>query len=158
MDPYQFQWWALGKVRAAVTREEQRKGADRGVDGRGRFVEPGTAREREVIYQVKSGKVSSKDVRDLRGTLERENLNGRVPMACLLTFQKPTKEMVREAASAGFYSPVPGEAFPRIQMLTAQDLLDGKQPTMPQKLPAVGKSVPKAATSRRRARQGTLWA
>jgi hypothetical protein len=31
-DPYQFQWWALGQVGARPT--EQKKGADKGIDGR----------------------------------------------------------------------------------------------------------------------------
>jgi site-specific DNA-methyltransferase (adenine-specific) len=31
-DPYQFQWWALGLVGARPS--EQKKGADRGIDGR----------------------------------------------------------------------------------------------------------------------------
>ena len=30
-DPYQFQWWALGRVGARPV--EQKKGADRGIDG-----------------------------------------------------------------------------------------------------------------------------
>ena len=31
-DPYQFQWWALGLVGARAV--EQKKGADKGIDGR----------------------------------------------------------------------------------------------------------------------------
>jgi len=31
-DPYQFQWWALGQVGARPA--DQKKGADRGIDGR----------------------------------------------------------------------------------------------------------------------------
>lgn len=157
-DPYQFQWWALGKVRATVTKEEQRKGADRGIDGRGRFVEPGTGKEREILYQVKAGAVSSAEVRDLRGTLEREQSLGSVRLACLISLKPPTREMIREAACAGFYTPdVGGDKYERLQLLTAQDLLDGKQPAMPHQLRAVARNIARPS-SKKRARQGKFWA
>ena len=38
-DPYQFQWWALGRVGARPV--EQKKGADRGIDGRLYFHDEG---------------------------------------------------------------------------------------------------------------------
>ena len=40
-DPYQFQWWALGLARARPV--EQKKGADRGIDGRLYFHDEGKA-------------------------------------------------------------------------------------------------------------------
>jgi hypothetical protein len=42
--------------------------------------------------------------------------------------------MVREAVSAGYYSPpglAEGRKHPRVQILTIQDLLDGKTVDMP---------------------------
>src|SRR5690606_3955224 len=38
-DPYQFQWWALGLVGARPT--DEKKGADRGIDGRIYFHDEG---------------------------------------------------------------------------------------------------------------------
>lgn len=70
-DPYQFQWWALGQVGAR--RSEQRKGSDQGIDGRLYFHDEGEGgRTKQIILSVKSGHVSVKDVRDLRGVIERE--------------------------------------------------------------------------------------
>ena len=45
--------------------------------------------------------------------------------------------MVEEAASAGFYEPehFPGNYYPRIQILTIQELLDGKKVDYPQYAP-----------------------
>ena len=43
-DPYQFQWWALGLVHARPT--EQKKGADKGIDGRIYFHDEGSEEKR----------------------------------------------------------------------------------------------------------------
>ena len=42
--------------------------------------------------------------------------------------EEPTREMKKEAASAGFYeSPGWAEKYPRIQLITVGELLEGKQ-------------------------------
>ena len=70
-DKFQFQWWALGLVGARP--EEQKKGADRGIDGKILFRDdPKAAKPEQIIIQVKGGKTGVKDVRDLRGVLDRE--------------------------------------------------------------------------------------
>lgn len=57
-DPYQFQWWALGLVGARPV--EQKKGADKGVDGR-LFIHDGPegAKTKQIILSVKGGHVTS---------------------------------------------------------------------------------------------------
>ena len=53
---------------------EQKKGADHGVDGKILFRnDPKAAKPEQIIIQVKGGKTGVKDVRDLRGVLDREN-------------------------------------------------------------------------------------
>jgi len=70
-DKYQFQWWALGLVGARPV--EQKKGADHGIDGKILFRDdPKAAKPEQIIIQVKGGKTGVKDVRDLRGVLDRE--------------------------------------------------------------------------------------
>jgi hypothetical protein len=49
-----------------------------------------------------------------------------------ISFAEPTREMRREAAEAGFYtspgaSGSAGHKFPRIQLLTVRDLLEGNE-------------------------------
>jgi DNA modification methylase len=120
---YQFQWWALGLVGARPV--EQKKGADKGIDGRLYFHdEADTARTKtkQIVISVKSGKVGVKDVRDLRGVLERE----KAKIAVLISMEKPTKEMSAEAAGAGFYQS-PWGKHPVMQILTIEDLLKGKK-------------------------------
>ncbi len=122
-DPYQFQWWALGLVGARP--EEQKKGADRGIDGR-LYFHDGLRGEptKHIVLSVKSGHVNVSHVRDLRGVVEREQAQ----IGVLLTLHPPTQPMRTEAASAGFYSaPGWGKHYPRLQILTIADLLGGKR-------------------------------
>jgi hypothetical protein len=70
-DKFQFQWWALGLVGTRPV--EQKKGADHGIDGKILFRDdPKAAKPEQIIIQVKGGKTGVKDVRDLRGVLDRE--------------------------------------------------------------------------------------
>ena len=120
-DPYQFQWWALGLVGARPI--EEKKGADRGIDGRLYFHDEADSkkgRTKQIILSVKSGKVSVKDVRDLRGVVERENAQ----IGVLICMEKPTRDMRRESASAGFYKSHWG-THPKLQILTIEELLAG---------------------------------
>ena len=57
-----------------------------------------------AVFSVKSGGVSVKDVRDLRGVMDREDATA----AVLLTLEEPTKPMIREAASLGMIPDPPG--------------------------------------------------
>ena len=85
-----------------------------------------TARQttKQIIISVKAGHVSVPHIRDLRGVIERENAE----IGVLLSMEKPTKPMRTEAASAGFYkSPWQKEPYPRLQILTIEELLNGKR-------------------------------
>ncbi len=122
LNPYQFQWWALGLVGARPVVEK--KGPDQGIDGRLYFHdEPGPAPPtKQIVFSVKSGNTGVKDVRDLRGVLERE----RASIGVLITLQRPTQPMRAEAASAGFYrSPGWRKEYPRLQVVTIESLLKG---------------------------------
>jgi DNA modification methylase len=118
-DPYQFQWWALGLVGARPV--DQKKGADKGIDGRLFFHDDKTRETKQIIFSVKAGELHATYVRDLRGVVERE----KAAIGVMISFQEPTKPMRTEAASAGFYSSNWGE-HPRIQLRTVADLLAGK--------------------------------
>lgn len=117
-DPYQFQFWALGLVGARP--HEEKKGADRGIDGRLRFKDPESGDYREVIISVKAGKPTVSYLRDLRGVVQREDAE----IGVLILMQDPTRAMEKEAASGGFYQ-TPFGKHPRLQILTIQQLLDG---------------------------------
>lgn len=125
-DPYQFQWWALGLVNARPA--DQKKGADKGIDGRIIFMgdKPGTFES--VILSVKAGKTGAAHVRDLIGVLERE----KAAIGVLISMQEPTAPMKTEAATAGFFeSAMWNKKYPKVQLLTIADIMAGKQIEMP---------------------------
>jgi len=124
-NPYQFQWWALGLVGAR--RNEQKKGADAGIDGRLYFHDDPKGDTKQVIISVKAGKPHLSYMRDLRGVIDREQAE----IGVLITMQDPTKPMRSEAASGGFYESPWGENYPKLQILTIEDLLKGEKIDMP---------------------------
>jgi len=144
-DRYQFQSWALGLVGARP--KELKKGADRGIDGSLYFHdEERGGKTKQILLEVKSGKVDVAQVRGLRGTVERENAE----IGVFICFEEPTKPMLREAAEAGMYKSTDRTTYPKIQILTIQQILDGKQPEYPRfALDATYKKAPKARASTR---------
>jgi hypothetical protein len=126
--PFQFQSWALGFVYARRT-AEAKKGADKGIDGKLLFTdERDTRRVKTVIFSVKGGQTGPDHVRDLRGVIDREGAQ----IGVLLTLREPTSAMKTEAGTAGYYTtPFGGTQYPRLQIITVQDLLDGKKVQMP---------------------------
>ncbi len=132
-DRYQFQWWALSLIRARplggeAGSREGKKGSDKGIDGVIAFIDDNTGKAKRVLVQVKSGHVKSGDIRDLKGTLQREN----AAIGVFITLEKPSQDMTTEAVSAGFYhSPGWNKDFPRMQILTIEDLLHNAEVKMP---------------------------
>ena len=64
----------------------------------------------------------------MRGTVEREN----AAIGVFITLENPSRDMTTEAVSAGFYrSEFFHRDFPKIQILTIEDLFNGKQVEMP---------------------------
>lgn len=130
---YQFQWWALSLIQARpiggeAGQKKGKKGADQGIDGVISFFDDPSLRIKNVLLQVKSGKVSSRDIRDLRGVLDREGS----PLGVFITLEPPSAPMIAEAASMGFYhSPGWQRNFPRLQIFTIEELLDGRKPELP---------------------------
>ena len=99
----------------------QKKGADRGIDGRLYFNE-GLGSTKQIIFSVKAGHLSPSHVRDLRGVLDREGAE----IGVLLSFETPTQPMRSEAAGVGFHESSTWGKFPRLQLLTVGELLGGK--------------------------------
>jgi len=146
-DKYQFQWWALDRLGAQPV-SGKKKGADKGIDGVIPFFAGPKEDYKRAIVSVKGGEhVNVAMVRDLKGVLDREG----EPIGILLTLAPPTREMRREADAAGFYdSAFWQRKFPRLQILTVEEMLQGKGPDVPW-----GKApFAKAPTERERAEQG----
>jgi len=118
---HEFEHWALGLVDARPAGAKKR-GADAGIDGYIYFVDGESLGLRKVVISVKGGTVGVAQVRDLRGVMEREQ----APIGAFVTLEPPTQPMLREAAVAGFYeSELLGRQYPRIQILTIEQLFAG---------------------------------
>ncbi len=132
-DRYQFQWWALSLIRARPLggqegSREGKKGSDKGIDGVIAFIDDNTGKAKRVLVQVKSGHVSASHIRDLVGTVQREQ----AALGVYITLEEPTRDMVTEALKAGFYhSPGWHKDYPRIQILTIDELLHNAEVKMP---------------------------
>jgi len=125
-DPFQFQWWALGLVGARPV--EQKRGADKGIDGRLFFHDDADAQQtRQVVVSVKSGSVSVSHVRDLLGVVQREN----AALGVLICLEEPTRAMRAEAAQAGYYQSPWGTRHPKLQLVTIEQLLAGQRIDLP---------------------------
>jgi site-specific DNA-methyltransferase (adenine-specific) len=132
-DRYQFQYWAVSLIEAVAQEQrepknDQKKGRDRGIDGVIAFIDGPQRRRETVIVQVKSGHVTASHIRDLKGVLERE----KAAIGLYICLDKPTRDMEDEASSAGFYrsdiwpGPKGDHLWPRIQLRTIEDLLNGR--------------------------------
>ena len=120
-DRYQFEFWAMSLLEA-FPREQKKRGADRGIDGVIHFIDGPRRSAHKAVVQVKSGRVSSPLIRDLKGTVDRE----KAALGLFITLEDPTRDMRTEAVSAGFYhSEVWKRDYPKIQIRTIEDLLTG---------------------------------
>lgn len=127
-DRYQFQWWALSLIRARPYQEKKR-GADEGVDGVIYYQDvdpdnPKKALTRKIVVQVKSGKVSVRDIRELKSVVDNQG----AVIGVFITLNVPTQPMRKEATAAGRFQwlHVKDTTYPKIQIRTIQELLDGR--------------------------------
>jgi len=124
-DRYQFQYWALGLIKARPL-GEKKKGADKGIDGVIQFIDDASGKAKRAVVQVKSGHVSVNAVRELKAVAVHDALG------IFITLEPPTQPMLTEAVSTGIYhSPGWDKDYPKIQILTIEELLQGKTVDMP---------------------------
>lgn len=119
----EFEKWAVltySNNRAVI---QQRKGKDQGIDGIAYF-SADADQQGKVIFQVKSGNVKSGDIRDLRGTMEREG----AAIGIFITLKPPTKDMIQEAKSAGIYQSIyMNQPVDKIQIVTVQEIIEAQK-------------------------------
>lgn len=134
-DAFQFEYWALDLINAMPgpnKSKDSMRGADKGIDGIVTFYKGainGKTEYGKAIVQVKGGGVHRNDIATLRGDIEREKAD----CGILITLESPTKPMIQEAIDAGSFEIVFGNKFefPKIQILTIEEILKGKQPNLP---------------------------
>ena len=123
-DKYHFQKWAVELAEGFVT---NRRTADGGIDGRLYFDGDQGDNLESMILEVKGGKsVTQNDLRGLRGALADSGA-----LMAGLIIQHPlgaTKErnFKREMVRAGSIT-IRGRDFPKMQLMTVEELIEGKR-------------------------------
>jgi DNA modification methylase len=119
----EFEKWAVltySNNRAVIN---SKKGKDEGIDGTAYF-NGDLGKQEKIVFQVKSGKVQSKDIRDLLGTMTLENAS----IAIFITLENPTKDMITTAKKAGVYqNKYFSQSYDKIQIITIEDLIENQQ-------------------------------
>jgi site-specific DNA-methyltransferase (adenine-specific) len=134
-DPFEFEYWILLLIDAVPAKSKSKskmRGLDKGVDGVITFYKDKVGDKwiyGKAIVQVKGGAVSRAQIATLRGDVEREKVDAGV----FVTMENSTKAMQEEAVEAGnFTTPFTAKAeFPKIQIITVQELLEGKRLKLP---------------------------
>jgi site-specific DNA-methyltransferase (adenine-specific) len=120
-EKYDFQYWACALINAQPY-QGKKKGADSGIDGLIFFQDDDTLPKKSVV-SVKGGEnISVAMIRDFAHVIDREKAS----IGFFITLTPPTKPMVKEAAGLGFYTSPNGQSYQRLQILTIEGLLSGK--------------------------------
>ena len=114
----EFEKWAIMTYSENTAMINTKKGKDYGIDGTFPIPEGG-GKFRDILFSVKSGSVNSAMIRDFRGTIERENAAAGI----FITLKKPTSDMIKEAAVAGFYNSDYVRDIEKIKIVTIEQIL-----------------------------------
>ncbi|MHB8496059.1 MAG: DNA methyltransferase [Casimicrobiaceae bacterium] len=153
-DKHQFEWWALSLVNAKPAGGIKKKGADRGIDGV-LFFQHDAKTTAKIVVSVKGGEnVSVAMVRDFAHVIDRE----KAAMGFFVTLTDPTRHMVTESVGTGYYEwPLGnGAKFPKLQVLTIDGLLSGKEQARYPRMDAGALTFKKAKREEGEAKQGKL--
>ena len=135
-DKYQFQWWAVAEV-GGQPYGERKKGSDTGIDGYLYYMDE-KDKIKKAIISVKGGHNANVSmIRDLGHVIDREKAD----IGVFISIDDPTRPMVEEAAMKGFYHSPLGRDYPRIQILTIAQILEGKRPDIPPWIAPIPKSM-----------------
>jgi DNA modification methylase len=123
--PFEFERWCVMLVDG---QPNEKQVGDRGVDGVIRIPVDAKGSSHRVLVSVKGGSTNPAHVRDLVGTVESQ----KAAMGLLITMRPPTNAMLEAANHSGVYKyPVNGNLYPRVQIITIEQLLRGERPMLP---------------------------
>ncbi|GAA1782207.1 site-specific DNA-methyltransferase [Nostocoides veronense] len=141
--PFDFERWAVSMVNA---QPNQKQVGDKGIDGVARFPLDAKGNVGKVLVSVKGGKsVGPTAVRDLIGTLNSQ----KAEMGVLIVLNPASKGVIDAVNHGGNYThPANSQTFPKVQVITVEELLAGKRPQMPTTiLPYIAATKAKAQVS-----------
>ncbi len=117
----EFEKWAVltyTNNRAVIN---EKKGADKGIDGIAYFVSSRAKDTSKAVIQVKSGGVSRSDIATLNSDRQREGAE----IGVLITLEEPSKQMYTEAKSSGIYqSELMAAPVGKIRIVTVKAIIE----------------------------------
>jgi DNA methylase/NACHT-associated inactive Restriction Endonuclease 1 len=120
--PFEFERWCVMLVEG---QPNEKQVGDRGIDGVIRFPLGGKGNSGRTLVSVKGGATNPGHVRDLIGTVTSQ----RAELGVFVCMNPPTKGMIEAADHSGSWDhPANGQRFPVVQILTVEELLNGKRP------------------------------
>ena len=127
--PFDFERWAVSLIGA---QPNEKQVGDKGIDGVARFHLGPNNLVGRLLVSVKGGKtVGPTAVRDLAGTITAQKAD----MGVLITMSEPSRGVLDAVNHGGNYVwPVNNQVFPKLQVITVEELLSGERPHMPQML------------------------
>lgn len=126
-DPFQFQFWSLSLVAGGAVPVVRKKGPDKGIDGELFFHDDQSGKTKQILFSVKAGKSTGKWMIDeLKGNMDKHKSD----MGVLILMHKPDKPMRKYAMNQGYFKS-PWGNHPKIQIITAEELLEGKDINYP---------------------------
>ncbi len=124
-NPFDFERWAVSLIDG---QPNQKQVGDKGIDGVVRFPVSQTETGRAIV-SVKGGRqVNPAMVQELVGAVHQHKGD----MGVFICMTPPTKGMAEVANHSGSYEhPLTGARYPRVQIVTITELLEGRRPKMP---------------------------
>ena len=125
-DPFQFEAWAIQRLRGFRPNERQR--GDGGIDGRMRFRKTEGRRRPDglAVAQVKSGRVGPGDVQAFRGALADANADLGV-----FVVMGEVSDGVHAAARRAGRVTIGDHDYPAVQVWSLADYFEGRLPDLP---------------------------
>lgn len=114
-----FEMWAVSLISGQPL---EKKGGDRGIDGRLPIYDP-KGNLNWAMIQVKGGALNPGYIRDFSHVITRE----KAVFGVFICLDEPTKQMSNEALEAGFVEGFGARKIPRLQILTIKELLEEKK-------------------------------
>jgi len=135
----EFETWAILTYSNSTAIINDKKGADKGIDGVAYFLTSKVDSEK-IVFQVKSGKVGRKDIAQLKGDMKDAK------MAIFITLEEPTKPMYEEAKLAGsYYHELMQRNYDCIQIVTIAEILnENKRLAIPLSIEVIKKAEDKS--------------
>jgi DNA modification methylase len=126
-----FEQWAVRRL--GGYKPGKLKGGDSGIDGKAHYRNADGSRSTAVISVKGGATVNPGMVRDLLGTVATAEAEAGI----LLAFG-PVSKGVASAANAAGYIIAGGRNYPKIQVVTVEDLVSGRMPDLPPLLANMG--------------------